>query len=494
MLKKTLTVLMLTVAAPCMGDTIAVPGDYSTIQDAINAASNGDVIEVEAGLYVERLNPGGKQVTVRGTTDEAGTPRTIVDGSAGGSVITINSNESKDSTKFENLVIRNGTGTPLFGQTHGGGIFVDFGDGATFKNCHIRGNSAQKGGGLFCWGVTRCEGCTFTENTCLWNFQYNGSAIMKGDAFGQFLFLEDCTVTGNYAPGPDTWAVFSFYAKTIGVTNSTICGNEALECNTCGGSGNYVSDDCPLGCDPEDELLTANDSPVVNQRANRCECVKEWGSCGSDAGQWAVAYELSSGATAGREVTVKCVTYGSSNNSASVNGRIELWEDTDGGDPVHPDVDLISLGRCDISIMNNMGRHRAVFDPPVVVPANTNLVVTLYAGFSDNYLSVAGNTSPSESPTWYRDDQGFCSGEFRDLGVFGYPNFNWVTELSVELGEASCAADLNGDQVVDGADLSVVLDFWGTCTSTDCPGDFDGDGAVTGADLSVLLAKWGSCP
>ena len=58
--------------------------------------------------------------------------------------------------------------------------------------------------------------------------------------------------------------------------------------------------------------------------------MKEWGSCGSDAGQWAVAYELSSGATAGREVTVKCVTYGSSNNSASVNGRIELWEDTDG--------------------------------------------------------------------------------------------------------------------------------------------------------------------
>ena len=143
MLKKTLTVLMLTVAAPCMGDTITVPGDYSTIQDAINAASNGDVIEVEAGLYVERLNPGGKQIMVRGTTDETGTPRTIVDGSAGGSVITINSNESKDSTKFENLVIRNGTGTPLFGQTHGGGIFVDFGDGATFNNCHIYSNTAQ---------------------------------------------------------------------------------------------------------------------------------------------------------------------------------------------------------------------------------------------------------------------------------------------------------------------------------------------------------------
>jgi hypothetical protein len=75
----------------------------------------------------------------------------------------------------------------------------------------------------------------------------------------------------------------------------------------------------------------------------------------------------------------------------------------------------------------------------------------------------------------------------------GYPNFNWVTELSVELGEAPCVADLNGDRVVDGADLSVVLAFWGSCETSDCPADFDGDGAVTGADLSVLLATWGFC-
>ena len=484
---------MFAVDTPCMGDTIFVPSDHPTIQGAMNAASNGDVIEVEAGFYLERLNPDGKAITVRGAVDESGVPRTIVDGDSGGSVITINHGESWDLTRFENLVIQNGTGTSLFGQTHGGGIFVDFGDGATFENCHVLDNSAEKGGGLFCWGVTRCEGCTFTGNTCLLDYQFNGSAIMKGDAFGQFLLLEDCTVTGNHAPGPTTWAVFSYYAKTIGVTNSTICGNEALECNTCGGSTNYVSDECPISCDPEDQLLTVNESPVVDERANRCECVDEWGSCGSDPGQWAVAYDLSDGSTAGRDVTVKCITYGSYNNFSSTNGRIELWEDTDGGAPGYPGEDLVLLGSSDITILNNLGRHIAVFDPPVVVPANTNLVITMYATWSYDYVSVGGNASPSASPTWYRDEQGFCTTQFRDLDEMGYPDFNWVTELSVELGEAPCGPDLNGDGVVGGEDLAVLLAFWGSCKTSDCPADFDGDGAVTGADLSVLLASWGFC-
>ena len=178
---------------------------------------------------------------------------------------------------------------------------------------------------------------------------------------------------------------------------------------------------------------------------------------------------------------------------ASTNGRIELWEDTDGGAPGYPGEDLVLLGSSDITILNNLGRHIAVFDPPVVVPANTNLVITMYATWSYDYVSVGGNASPSASPTWYRDEQGFCTTQFRDLDEMGYPDFNWVTELSVELGEAPCGPDLNGDGVVGGEDLAVLLAFWGSCKTSDCPADFDGDGAVTGADLSVLLASWGFC-
>lgn len=481
------------IASSAIAETINVPGDHATIQQAIDAASDGDLILVDAGLFVERLDPDGKELTIRGTVDGSGDPVTIVDGDAGGSVITIDSGEDWDTTIFENLVIRNGTGTDLWGQTHGGGIYIGFGDGARFENCHVLDNEADKGGGLFCMGLTRCRDCTFTGNRCLWNFPFNGSAVLKGDAFGQLLLLEGCTVTGNFAPGPETWAVFSYYSQTIDVSDSIICDNEALECSHCGGSSNYASDDCPVSCDPEDDTITNNASLEIDERGNRCECVADWGSCGSDAGHWAVAYDLSSGPTAGREVTVNCVTYGSSNDSWPVNGRLELWRDVDGGAPVHPETDLELLGTCAISIMDNTGRHIAVFDPPVTVPADTNLVVTLYASFSDGYLSAGGNTSPSASPTWYRDDQTFCSTNFRELGDLGHPDFNWVTELSIETASPPCTGDLNDDGVVDGSDLSQVLGFWGDCQTGDCPADLDGDGAVTGADLTLLLGRWGAC-
>lgn len=50
-------------------------------------------------------------------------------------------------------------------------------------------------------------------------------------------------------------------------------------------------------------------------------------------------------------------------------------------------------------------------------------------------------------------------------------------------------ADLDGNGVVDGADLALLLSAWGTCGA--CPEDLTGDGLVDGADLGILLAAWG---
>jgi len=55
-----------------------------------------------------------------------------------------------------------------------------------------------------------------------------------------------------------------------------------------------------------------------------------------------------------------------------------------------------------------------------------------------------------------------------------------------------CVADLDGDGVVSGADLAVLLGFWGECAA--CAPDLNGDDVVNGADLALLLGAWGVCP
>jgi hypothetical protein len=58
-----------------------------------------------------------------------------------------------------------------------------------------------------------------------------------------------------------------------------------------------------------------------------------------------------------------------------------------------------------------------------------------------------------------------------------------------------CAGDLNGDGVVDGGDLLILLSNWGNFADPeDCPADLNEDGVVDGGDLLILLSNWGECP
>jgi hypothetical protein len=58
---------------------------------------------------------------------------------------------------------------------------------------------------------------------------------------------------------------------------------------------------------------------------------------------------------------------------------------------------------------------------------------------------------------------------------------------------ACCAGNLNDDPAVDGADLGILLNAWGTCAAP-CAADLNRDGFVDGADLGTLLGNWGACP
>ncbi len=474
-------------------DTLEVPGEYATITAAISAASNGDVVEIAAGTYVQRINSAGKAIRIRGAVDGAGDPITILDGSADGSVFRADSGEGYD-TVVENLVFTNGQ------AQYGGGAYVDFGSRVLFENCHFIGNEAAWGGGFAGWG-SHLLGCRIEGNTVSINFSFNASGVLRRDGTsGGTLRVEDCVITGNGTPGQNTYAIRSFLSGGfMDVIGTSICGNLNQECYSfqCQGSGNYENEDCPPPeCPASEAQLSVNSSLALDERGNRCECYEPAGDffCGSYPGEWAVVYDLATGDTAGREVSINCIRYGTSNSDGTVGGTLHFRADPDGGEPQGEElVDLASIS-VDIpggtSVMNLLP-----IEPPLVVPANTRLVVSLEAEWAFNgYLSIRGNASSSASETYYRDEQTFCSFGFNPLSDLGYPDVNWVTELGVDLGATPpCPADFDGNGIVDGGDLPIVLGSWGSCGKGDCQADLNGDRIVDGADLSQLLGAWGSC-
>jgi len=58
----------------------------------------------------------------------------------------------------------------------------------------------------------------------------------------------------------------------------------------------------------------------------------------------------------------------------------------------------------------------------------------------------------------------------------------------------TCPGDLDDNGTVNGADLSILLAYWGKVTSKQSAADFDENGIVDGADLQLLLKDWGPCP
>jgi hypothetical protein len=79
-----------------------------------------------------------------------------------------------------------------------------------------------------------------------------------------------------------------------------------------------------------------------------------------------------------------------------------------------------------------------------------------------------------------------ASGGFDDEGKDGIPDV-----CQCELHPlACCPTDLDGDGIIAGADLAMLLGAWGT---NDPMFDLDGDGLVSGSDLALILGSWGDC-
>jgi hypothetical protein len=79
------------------------------------------------------------------------------------------------------------------------------------------------------------------------------------------------------------------------------------------------------------------------------------------------------------------------------------------------------------------------------------------------------------------------------VAPLGNSSASWGSGIFVMAAKPRAVpGDLDGDGVVTGADLAILLSAWGPCGDcAKCPADLDGDCAVGGADLSIQLANWG---
>jgi pectin methylesterase-like acyl-CoA thioesterase len=76
--------------------TVGLGGTYSTIQAAVDAAGNGDTIEIAAGIYREQVTVDGKNITIHG----AGSGQTIIEAPDAASLVSnaSDSDSGRDET------------------------------------------------------------------------------------------------------------------------------------------------------------------------------------------------------------------------------------------------------------------------------------------------------------------------------------------------------------------------------------------------------------
>ena len=208
-----LLALIVLYSTSVFGATIRVPTEYPTIQAAINAAVEGDIVLVADGTYV---GPGNKNLDFKGkaiTVQSANGPEScVIDLQGNGRGFYFHSGETNSSV-LSGFTITNGM------ADYGGGIRCS--SEPIITNCKIIGNTAgRSGGGIFC----AVRSCTITNCMII-----NNTAILGGGVYISHARIQitNCTITGNRATSQGGGMYVNDSAANI--TNSILWGDSPSE-------------------------------------------------------------------------------------------------------------------------------------------------------------------------------------------------------------------------------------------------------------------------
>ncbi|MBM3317731.1 MAG: hypothetical protein FJY75_07745 [Candidatus Eisenbacteria bacterium] len=235
-------------------------GDYPTIQAAVDAASDGDVILLADGVFrgdgnwdVQVLDI---ELTIR---SESGDPaRTVIDCAGGASPHRAFRLSGNPMVVIEGISMINGAGSSFY-QSVGGAVLMGFCN-AVFSHCVFARNSAWAGGAICTDWFTNVSlvSCTFHANEA--TSAYGGSALFVIDLCSGH--LSNCIVAFGVGP----FAIQS-WSGPLQLECCDLYGNEGGDyvqgaAGQLGVNGNICAD--PLFCDPENlDLSIAADSPCA---------------------------------------------------------------------------------------------------------------------------------------------------------------------------------------------------------------------------------------
>jgi len=203
-------------------------GDFVHIQEAVNAAVNGDTILVWPGTYYENIDITETSVVLASlaltTGDDSYINSTIINGNKNGSCIKLN--EINDNVIVHGFTITNGSGNQSGYRFYGGGIFV-FKSVCKISNCIIKDNEANvgAGGGICIWeSETDIEDCSI----------FNNSGTLSGGGIANpwksSLEISGTIIHGNHA-----------YIAGGGIMTGYMCSTQFDSVNRCSMYNNFAS-------------------------------------------------------------------------------------------------------------------------------------------------------------------------------------------------------------------------------------------------------------